>query len=51
MDEKEKKPIEISSFDELKELLKLCGEDVVVTLTIETEDDAYEWRGVSVYVD
>ena len=51
MDEKEKKPIEISSFDELKELLKLCGDEVVVTLTIETEGDAYEWRGAPVYVE
>ncbi len=51
MGEKEKKPIEISTFEELKEILRLCGEDVVVTLTIETEDDAYEWRGAPVYVD
>ena len=51
MDEKEKKPIEISSFDELRELLKLCDDDVVVTLTIETGEDAYEWRGAPVYVE
>lgn len=51
MDEKEKKLIEINSFDELKEILRLCGEDVVVTLTIETEEDAYEWRGAPVYVE
>ena len=46
---REKKCIEISSTDELIELLKLCDENTFVTVTIETEGDAYEWQGSPVH--
>lgn len=43
------RPIDIGSIDDLQEILRLCGEDTVVTIMIQTEAGIYEWSGKPAY--
>ena len=42
---REKRTIEISTIEELKEILEMCDSGEIITLTIETGEETYEWRG------
>ena len=41
---REKRTIEISTIEELKEILEMCDSGEIITLTIAGEE-TYEWRG------